>query len=189
MLVDNSGVTGGGGQGGRVPPETSDREISADLSGKKRQGRNVKGMKVEKKRRKIVNGRWKIENGRMEKFQNEERTFFSFFVCLFVCLLVCLFFAFHFSKTTKICFGCTKVEIFYPEKGFHPGKKIRKNDFAPSEKIPVTPLVDKDAALISRSSKKKVARKVKITRNHKMAETPIFKSSKMINFSELIIIK
>ena len=35
--VDDSGVTGGGG--GRVPPETSDREISADLPGKERQGK------------------------------------------------------------------------------------------------------------------------------------------------------
>ena len=33
----NSGVTGGG-HGGRVPPETSGREIFADVSGKKRQG-------------------------------------------------------------------------------------------------------------------------------------------------------
>ena len=26
------------------------------------------------------------------------------------------------------------MEIFYREKAFHAGKKIRKNDFAPSEK-------------------------------------------------------
>ena len=36
-------------------------------------------------------------------------------------------------KMTKICFGATKMEIFYWEKVFHVGKKIRKNDFAPSE--------------------------------------------------------
>ena len=36
---------------------------------------------------------------------------------------------------TKICFGSTKMEIFYREKAFHAGKKIRKNDFAPSEKF------------------------------------------------------
>ena len=68
--VSSSGV---GGQS--APPETSDREIFADVSGKKRQG-----------------------------------------------------------KTTKICFGSTKMGIFYREKAFHAGKQISKNDFAPSEK-------------------------------------------------------
>ena len=43
-----------------MPPETSDREICADLLGKKRQGRMEKGMKVEKKRGKIVKGN--VEN-------------------------------------------------------------------------------------------------------------------------------
>ena len=53
-----SGVTGGGGKGAgcRVPPETSDREIFADVSGKKRQGKKGKGLKIEKKRWKIGNG-------------------------------------------------------------------------------------------------------------------------------------
>ena len=55
----NSGVTGGGGGAGGSPPPTSDREISADLPGK-RQGKNEKGVKIEKKRRKIVKG--KVEN-------------------------------------------------------------------------------------------------------------------------------
>ena len=36
----SSGVTGGGG--GRVPPETSVREIFADVSGKERQGKKGK---------------------------------------------------------------------------------------------------------------------------------------------------
>ena len=49
----------GGGQGGRVA-ETSDLEIFADLVGKKRQGKKGKGVKIEKKRRKIVKG--KVEN-------------------------------------------------------------------------------------------------------------------------------
>ena len=44
------------------------------------------------------------------------------------------FFCFSLLKTTKICFGSTKMAIFYREKAFHAGKKIRKNDFAPSEK-------------------------------------------------------
>ena len=42
-----------------MPPETSDREIFADISGKERQGKMGKGVKIEKKRRK--NGRWKIK--------------------------------------------------------------------------------------------------------------------------------
>ena len=41
--------------GGRVPPDTSDREISADLPGKK-----GNGVKIEKKPNKIVKG--KVEN-------------------------------------------------------------------------------------------------------------------------------
>ena len=50
------------GVGGRVPPETSDREISADLLGKKRQGKKGKGVKIEKKRRKI----YKREGGKVK---------------------------------------------------------------------------------------------------------------------------
>ena len=42
---------------------------------------------------------------------------------------------FSLLKTTKIYFGSTKIEIFYREKAFHAGKKIRKNDFAPLEKF------------------------------------------------------
>ena len=64
-----------------------------------------------------------MEGWKVEKLQNEERTFDLFF------------------KTTKICFGSTKIEILYREKAFHAGKKIRKNDFAPSENCPVTPWV------------------------------------------------
>ena len=44
------------------------------------------------------------------------------------CLLELLFFFFFFSllKTTKICFGFTKMGIFYREKAFHAGKKQEK---------------------------------------------------------------
>ena len=34
----------------------------------------------------------------------------------------------------EICLDPTKMGIFYQEKAFHAEKKIRKNDFAPSEK-------------------------------------------------------
>ena len=45
---------------GRVPPETSDWEISADLSGKERQGKKQKWSRKEGKSR---TGRWKNANG------------------------------------------------------------------------------------------------------------------------------
>ena len=44
-------------------------------------------------------------------------------------------FFFTFQKMTQSCLGSTKMEIFYWEKAFHAGKKIRKNDFARSEKF------------------------------------------------------
>ena len=44
-----------------MPPETSDREICADLSGKERQG---KYGKWSRKKGKSKKGRWKIENVR-----------------------------------------------------------------------------------------------------------------------------
>ena len=75
-----SGITGRG-KGDRVPPETSDQEISADLPGKKRQGKKGKGVKIEKKRRKIVKGklgRWKIENGRLKSYKMRRGPFFFF---------------------------------------------------------------------------------------------------------------
>ena len=52
-----------------------------------------------------------------EKLQNEKMTFcFSLF------------------KTTEICFGSTKMGIFYQDKAVHVREKIRKNYFVPSEK-------------------------------------------------------
>ena len=82
----------------------------------------------------------KVENlkRKEEKLQNEERTFFVLFCFVFVFLFVCLFgwffFAFHFSKRLKFVFGLLKWEFFTGKKVFHAEKKIRKNDFAPSEK-------------------------------------------------------
>ena len=40
------------------------------------------------------------------------------------------FFFFFTFQTTEICFGSTRMGIFYREKSFH----ARKYDFAPSEK-------------------------------------------------------
>ena len=44
------------------------------------------------------------------------------------------FFAFHFWKRRKFVLGLPKWEFSTGKKHFTPGKKIRKNDFAPSEK-------------------------------------------------------
>ena len=112
----SSGVTGGG----RVPLETFDREISADLTGKREAREKKENGEKEGKLRRVENWKWKEE-----KLQNEERTFFFYF-SLF--------------KTTEICFGSTKIEIFFRETAFYAGKKIRKNDCAPSDIFPVTPL-------------------------------------------------
>ena len=75
-----------------------------------------KGWKLRRK-----GGKLEMEAGKRQK--KRWGPFFFFF-----------FFCFSLLKTTKICFGSTKMEIFYREKAFHAGKKIRKNDFAPSEK-------------------------------------------------------
>ena len=65
-----------------MPPETSDREIFVDVSGKKRQGKKGKGVKIEKKRRKIVKGRvenwkWKLEKFLLVTFENDGNLFGS----------------------------------------------------------------------------------------------------------------
>ena len=66
-----------------------------------------------------------MEGEKVEKLQNEVRTFFFFF----------FFFAFRFSKPQKLVMGLLKWKFSIGEKTFHAGKNIRKNDFAPSEKF------------------------------------------------------
>ena len=51
------------------------------------------------------------------------------------------FFFFSLFKTTKICFGLPKWKFSTGKKHFTLGKKIRKNDLAPSKNFPVMPLV------------------------------------------------
>ena len=62
-------------------------------------------------RKKREKGGKKVENWKRneEKLEN-----FFFFFCLSL------------FKTTKICFGSTKMEIYYREKAFHAGKKKKK---------------------------------------------------------------
>ena len=100
---------------GRVPPRDFWPGNSADLLGKERQG------KMEQKRRKIEKGKMEKWKWKEEKLQNAERTFFFLFCC-------------SLFKTTEICFGSTKIGIFYREKAFYTGKEIGKDYFVPSEK-------------------------------------------------------
>ena len=94
---------------------------------KKEPRKKGKGVKIDKKRRKIVKGNVKIENGWWKSYRMRRGLFFGF--CLFI------FFCFSLFNTTKICFESAKMEIFYREKAFHGGEKIRENDFAPSKKF------------------------------------------------------
>ena len=80
-----------------------------------------KGENGEEKKENCKKGCGKVKkNGRTEGYKMRRVLFFFFF---------------FFFKTTKICFGSTKIDISYWEKAFHAGKKIRKYDFAPSEKF------------------------------------------------------
>ena len=99
-------------RGGRSAPlETFDREISADLQGKERQGKKGKWSRKEGKSKK---GRWKIENGRKKGYQMRRGLFFPLL------------------KTTEMLWVYQNGN-FLPagKRHFTPGKKIRKNDFAP----------------------------------------------------------
>ena len=104
-----------------MPPETSDWEIFAEVSEKKRQGK--KGENWEEKKEKKENCEKEGEKLELEVgkiiIRGEDFFFFFFF-----------FFAFHFWKRRKFVLGLPKSEFFYREKTFHVGK----NDFAPSEK-------------------------------------------------------
>ena len=76
---------------------------------------------MEGKEGKLETGRWKIEMEGGKSVKMRRGLFFFFFF-------------FHFSKRRKFVLGL-------PKWKFSAGKKIWKNDFAPSEKIPVTPLI------------------------------------------------
>ena len=114
-------------RGAECPPETSDREIFADLSRKKRQGKTGKrgenGEKSEEKKEncKREGGKLKKEGGKVTKWLQNKRTFFFFF------------WLFTFENDNNL-FWVYQNGNFLLEKIFHAGKKIRKNDFAPSEK-------------------------------------------------------
>ena len=84
--------------------------------GKKEAGK--KGKRGENWEEKVENWKWKQENVRK---RGEDLFFF--------------FFCFSLLKTTKICFGSTKMGIFYREKAFHAGKKNQEKWLCPLRKI------------------------------------------------------
>ena len=109
-----SGVTGGGGGGAggqSAPPETSDREIFADVSGKKRQGKKGKGVKLRRK-----GGKLEMEVGKRQK--KRWGPFFFFF---------------HFWKRRKFVLGLPKWEFSTGKKHFTPGKKSGKMTLPPQK--------------------------------------------------------
>ena len=103
-----------GGRGGRVPPpRLLTGKFLLTYREKRGKEKREKGRKLRRK-----GGKLGMEAGKRQK-----KRWGPFF----------FFFCFSLLKTTKICFGSTKMGIFYREKAFH-GKKFWKNDFAPSEK-------------------------------------------------------
>ena len=66
-------------------------------------------------------GRQEIENGKWKKYENKQRTFFSFF-------------SFHFLKPLKFAWSVPKWKISTGKKHILRREKIGKSDFAPSEK-------------------------------------------------------
>ena len=103
----------------------SDRVISADLSGKYRQGKKENGVK-KKENWKSEGEKLKMEGGKVIKWKMSRGTFFLFIYSF-------IYFCFLLFKMPEIWFGSTKMEIFYPIS--RRGKTIRKNDFAPSENV------------------------------------------------------
>ena len=148
-LTCSSGVTGGGGEGGEgwqgavylrklqhclIPTsfqlvycfiaasENSYWEISAYLTGKKRQGKKGKvGENGEEKKENCK--KWKEG-----KLQNEMRRRPIFF-----------FFAFHFSKQLKFVLGLPKWKISTRKKHFKAGKKSGKMTLPPQKNFLLCP--------------------------------------------------
>ena len=113
-----SGVTGRGVVGwGRVPP--SQRLLTGKflLTYREKRDKEKRENGAEKKENlKREGGKLKMKGGKVTTKWGEDLFFF-------------------FLRTTEICFGSTKMGIFYWKKAFHAGEKMRKNDFAPSEKF------------------------------------------------------
>ena len=126
--IRGSGVTVGVGAGGRVSPDTSHWDISADLPGKERQGKIGKMEKKKKENQKREDEILEMEGGKVTKWG--ERTFYFYF------------FAFHFSKPLKFVLGVPKWEFSNGKKDSRREKKSGKMTLMPPLKnIPLTPLM------------------------------------------------
>ena len=107
-------------RGGRVPPRDFCPGNFCWRTGKKEARK--KGKRGENWEEKVENWKWKQKNVRK---RGEDLFFFFFF----------FFFCFSLLKTTKICFGSTKMGIFYREKAFHAGKNNQEKWLCPLRKI------------------------------------------------------
>ena len=108
-----SGVTGGG-QVEECPPETSDREIFADLQGKKEGRKNGKGGNGEEKKENCERegGKLKMGGGKCSEMRRggEDLLPFFFFVV-----------ALHFQNEENLFWG-------YQNRNFLPGKSISRQE-------------------------------------------------------------
>ena len=123
MFADHYGPSGvtGGEKGAECPPEISDWEISADLSGKKQQGKKCKrGENGDDCKRE--GGKLKMEGGKSSTMRRGLFFFFFFFFLLFT------------FQNDENLFWVYQNGNFLPGKRNSRREKIRKNDFAPSEK-------------------------------------------------------
>ena len=130
FAITHSDVTGGGGggMGGQSVP----RDFwlgNFCWPNREREERKMEQKIWKIKKLKVENIKWKEE-----KLQNEEGTLFCLFVFGLFFVFCFFFFAFHFSKPLKFVWGLPKWEFSAGKNHFMPGKKIRKKDFAPSEK-------------------------------------------------------
>ena len=127
----SSGVTG---RGAECPPETSDREILADISGKRRQGKKGKrGENWEEKKENCKRERGKLEMEVGKVIKRGEDFFFFFFFFFF-------FLLFTFENDWKFVLGLPKWEFSTGKKHFTPGKKSGKMTLPPQKNMPVMPL-------------------------------------------------
>ena len=132
--VSHSGVTGGGQC---VPQRLLTGKFLLTYREKRGKAKMEKG---EKKRRKIgrkrEGGKLKWKEGKVPKRKEDLSFFLSFFFFSFLFFFFFFFFFSLFFKTTKICFGSTKMEIFYRGKSIsrRREKKIMKMTLPPQKK-------------------------------------------------------
>ena len=115
-LLPSSSIQWCNRQGAECPPRDFWPGNLCCPIGKKVARKKCKRGEMEKKRKKTVKG--KVDNRKWK--EDKVPKWGPFF----------LFFCFSLFKMTKICFGCTKMEIFYRKKENTPGKKSAKMTLA-----------------------------------------------------------